>query len=140
MFFFGTLMDLDLLALVLGRRPDTAQREVAFLRGQRRVFVAGKPYPMLVPQQGGRVEGLLVNGLSDADVERLAYYEGWEYVTDPVTVRTLAGREVATEMFTASSGVLPDSTRDWKLDLWQRKYKPEALVQVAQTMARYGRF
>lgn len=137
MFFFGTLMDVDILTLVLGR--PAAGREAAFLRGMRRVFVSGRPYPMLVPQAGGRVEGVLVGGLEDRDVERLAYYEGWEYVMEPVTVRTLAGREVATEMFAASSGVMAEA-RDWKLDVWQRLHKPEALGRAEQAMARFGRF
>ncbi|RAU20679.1 gamma-glutamylcyclotransferase [Paramagnetospirillum kuznetsovii] len=139
MFFFGTLMDVEMLSAVLGRTPAAAEREAAFLRGMRRVYVANRPYPMLIPQAGGRVEGLLVHGLGDRDIERLGYYEGWEYVPEPVTVRTLAGREVATEMFTASSGVLPDS-RDWKLDLWQRKHKPEALPKAVAAMAKLGRF
>jgi hypothetical protein len=139
MFFFGTLMDVDMLSMVLGRIPASADREAAFLRGLRRVFIVNRPYPMLVQQTGGRVEGLLVSGLGERDMERLAYYEGWEYVTEPVTVRTLAGRSVETEMFSASSGVLPE-LRDWKLDFWQRKHKPEALVQASETMARLGRF
>ncbi len=139
MFFFGTLMDLDMLSAVIGRLPGPAEREPAFLRGLRRVFVAGRPYPMLIPQVGGRVEGLLVKGLSDQDIERLAFYEGWEYVTEPVSVRTLAGKVVETEMFSASSGVLSDN-RDWKLDLWQRKHKPEALAQAQKTLSRFGRF
>ncbi len=139
MFFFGTLMDPDVLSAVLGRLPAAAQREAAFLRGMRRVLVAGRPYPMLIPQPAGRVEGVLVSGLSDRDIERLAYYEGWEYVSEPVTVRTLAGRSVETEMFTASSGVLPEN-RDWRLDLWQRKHKAGALAQAAAAMAKFGRF
>jgi len=138
MFFFGTLMDMDLLAAVIGRLPAAAAREAAFLRGWRRVFVAGRTYPMLIPQPAGRVEGLLVGGLDERDCERLSFYEGWEYVTAPVTVRTLAGREVATAMFTCSDGVLADN-RDWSLELWRRKHKPAALVAVAETMARFAR-
>ena len=138
MFFFGTLMDKDVLAIVLGRIPAAQDREAAFLRGWRRVLVAGRPYPMLVPQSGGRVEGVLVNGLSERECERLGFYEGWEYVTAPVTVRTLAGRVVETEMFTCSDGVLADN-RDWGLDLWQRKHKPAALVAAIETMARFNR-
>lgn len=138
MFFFGTLMDADILAIVVGRLPAPQDREVAFVRGWRRVFVAGRPYPMLVPHTGGRVEGLLVSGLSDRECERLAFYEGWEYVTAPVTVRTLSGRNVETEMFTCPPGILADE-RDWKLDFWQRKHKPETLISAREIMARYTR-
>ncbi len=138
MFFFGTLMDADVLAVVVGRLPAAKDREAAFLRGWRRVFVAGRPYPMLIPLAAGRVEGLLVSGLSDREYERLGFYEGWEYVTAPVTVRTLAGRVVATEMFTCSDGILSDN-RDWGLDLWQRKHKAAALAAAAETMARFAR-
>ena len=138
MFFFGTLMDADVLAAVLGRLPATQDREAAFARGWRRVFVASRPYPMLIPQSGGRVEGLLVSGLSEREYERLGFYEGWEYVTAPVSVRTLAGRAVETEMFTCSDGILSDN-RDWRLDVWQRKHKPAALVAAAEIMARFAR-
>ena len=138
MFFFGTLMDADILAVVVGRLPLPREREVAFLRGYRRVYVAGRPYPMLIPHGAGRVEGLLVSGLSDREYERLGFYEGWEYVTAPVTVRTLAGRAVETEMFTCSDGVLSDD-RDWKLDLWLRKYKAETMATATEAMARFSR-
>ena len=86
----------------------------------------------------GCYDGLLVGGLDERDCERLSFYEGWEYVTAPVTVRTLAGREVATAMFTCSDGVLADD-RDWSLELWRRKHKPAALLAVAETMARFAR-
>ncbi|CAA7615457.1 gamma-glutamylcyclotransferase family protein [Magnetospirillum sp. SS-4] len=138
MFFFGTLMDPDILAIILGRSPQKAECEAAFLRGRRRVHVAGRPYPMLVEHAGGRVEGVLVHGLGDRDRARLAYYEGWEYVTEPVTVRTLSGKTVATEMFTCSSGILPD-THDWRLDVWQRKHKPAAVTAATETMTRFAR-
>jgi hypothetical protein len=138
MFFFGTLMDADILAIILGRTPPAAEREPAFLRGWRRVYVAGRTYPMLVDHPGGRVEGLLVHGLSERDCTRLSYYEGWEYVTEPVTVRTLSGKTVETEMFTCSSGILADS-RDWKLDVWQRKHKPAAATAAADAMTRFAR-
>ncbi len=138
MFFFGTLMDADILAAILERSPAAAEREVAYLRGFRRVFVAGRPYPMLIEQTGGRVEGVLVHGLSERDCARLGYYEGWEYVTAPVTIRTLSGKTIETEMFTCSSGVLAEN-RDWRLDIWQRKHKPAALTAASEAMARFAR-
>ncbi len=138
MFFFGTLMDTDILAAVLGRSPPSSEREVAYLRGFRRVFVSGRPYPMLIEHNGGRVEGVLIHGLGERDCARLAYYEGWEYVTAPVTIRTLSGKTIETEMFTCSSGILADN-RDWRLDAWQRKHKPAALSAAKETMARFAR-
>ncbi|MDO8608171.1 MAG: gamma-glutamylcyclotransferase family protein [Phaeospirillum sp.] len=138
MFFFGSLMDGEVLATVLGRVPAAKDRDVAYVRGWRRVFVAGRPYPMLIPLAGGRVEGLLVSGLGEREYDRLGFYEGWEYVTAPVQVRTLSGRTVETEMFTCPPGVLSEN-RDWKLDFWQRKHKAEALAAAVETMARFVR-
>ena len=138
MFFFGTLMDAEVLTTVLGRLPPIQDREAAFVRGWRRVFVAGRTYPMLVPLATGRVEGLLVSGLSDREYERLSFYEGWEYVTAPVSVRTLSGRAVETEMFTCPDGNLADN-RDWKQDLWQRKHKADTLALAKEIMARFAR-
>ena len=86
LFFFGTLMDADVRALVLG--PEYSDHEVrrAWLRGFRRVFMPGRTYPMLLPHPHGRVEGILVGGLSVEAVRRLSTFEGPDYHLVPLWV------------------------------------------------------
>ena len=136
LFVFGTLMDPDLLTLVLGRALDPAGVVPARLRGWRRVHVAGRPYPMVVPHPGGRVEGLLLHGLGPVDLDRLAYYEGWEYRLAPQAVLDAVGRPVAARLYRAIGPVRADP-RPWRLDRWRALHKPVALARLRRLMEAY---
>src|SRR5262245_17440033 len=78
-FFYGVLMDRELLALVIGRATDGLRIEVATVHDfiQRRAL--NESFPILVTHPGGRVEGVLVTDLTAADVDRLKFYEGSDY-------------------------------------------------------------
>ncbi|TAN47303.1 MAG: gamma-glutamylcyclotransferase, partial [Rhodospirillales bacterium] len=76
LFFYGTLMDDDVRKAIVGRPVDVA---AASLQGYRRVPVAGRTYPMLVPCQGQCIEGLLADGIDARELKRLIRYEGPEY-------------------------------------------------------------
>ncbi|MBI4182847.1 MAG: gamma-glutamylcyclotransferase [Proteobacteria bacterium] len=52
-FFYGTLADADVLARVAGERPARAGLKPGVLDGYRRVAVARRDYPTLVPAAGG---------------------------------------------------------------------------------------
>ena len=78
-FFYGTLLDRDLLARVVGRRVPDARIESATLEGYRRLRMTGTPYPMLARESGGRVDGILVKGLGQTAARRLSNYEGHRY-------------------------------------------------------------
>ena len=60
LFFYGTLMDVDVVAKVLAR--PFAERELvpAFLRGWRRLAVRNASYPVILPDPASRVEGRLL--------------------------------------------------------------------------------
>jgi len=130
-------MDPDILALVLGRRPEPATIRPAWIRGRRRVFVADRPYPMLIPHPGGRVDGHLLDRLGEADLARLSFYEGWEYDLAPVNVDTAPGRTEAAWLYEAAPSVRPDP-RLWRLDRWQSLHKGMALARLARLMDAFG--
>src|SRR5260370_30534202 len=85
-FFYGTLLDHDVTALVLGRRLPPKAFVPAILPGYSRWRVEGGSYPLSVPDRKGEVSGAIVGGLSVRDVLRLAAYDGPGYRIAPLYV------------------------------------------------------
>ncbi len=135
LFFFGTLMDPEVRAIVMGHDVDPDNVEPAVVQGFRRVFVAGRHYPMLLAHASGWVDGTLVSGLDVARVHRLQVYEGWEYSLQPIQVQTTSGRKVMAHVFMCPPHIAPDR-RDWRLDEWQRRHKRTFLPKARLHMER----
>src|SRR6202040_1632036 len=66
-FFYGTLLDRDVTALVLGRRLPASAFVPAILPGWSRWRVQGSSYPISVPDRKGVISGAIVSGLSARD-------------------------------------------------------------------------
>jgi Gamma-glutamyl cyclotransferase, AIG2-like len=121
-FFYGTLLDSDVTALVLGRRlPPTAFMPAA-LPGHARRRAKGATYPIVVPDPRGEVPGAILGGLSARDVARLAAYEGPGYRIAPLKVRSAAGL-ITVAVFEPVESRLQPSHELWDLALWQRRHK-----------------
>jgi hypothetical protein len=121
-FFYGTLLDHDVTALVLGRRLPPAAFVPAVLPGYSRWRVQGGSYPISVPDRKGEVPGAIVGGLSRRDVARLAAYEGPGYRIATLKVKT--GETMATvSVFEPIVSKLKPTNRPWNLALWQRRDK-----------------
>jgi hypothetical protein len=133
LFFFGTLMDAEVRDLVIGRTLPPAALQPAEVRGFRRVFVAGRAYPMLVPHPPGRVAGIVASGIDAEALRRLQVYEGEEYRLETLPVRTEAGEVIEAGMFMCPPDVTAER-RDWRLDQWQRRYKRRFLAQIRALM------
>ncbi|WP_309228528.1 gamma-glutamylcyclotransferase family protein [Roseomonas sp. KE2513] len=90
LFLYGTLLDRRILARRSGdpRLPRTMRPAV--LHDHARVFFRGTPYPTLVPQPGGRVEGALIRPVPAA-LAALRRYEGATYRLIPVRVQSRQG-------------------------------------------------
>ncbi len=136
-FFYGSLMDLELLETVIDR--DTAH--LTFVSGWIEGYVAetaqGYTFPTLVEHRHGRVNGLLAKGLTGDDVARIAYFEDTEY--DRVTLDvTTAETDVAAQVFVATQA-LKSSGERWDFDHWRLHHKP-LLVAVTRKVMRehYG--
>lgn len=119
--FYGTLMDEDVRATVLGRALPAAKLMPATLVGYRRVCLTGTPYPVLVPgAEGDLVEGLLARGLSTNDSARLVRYEGDAYVVKVLAVEAGATERVKARVFLPRGNVrVTDET--WTLSEWRRE-------------------
>jgi hypothetical protein len=121
-FFYGTLLDYDITALVLGRRLPPAAFVAASLPGHARRRVKGASYPIVVRDPNGAVPGVIVNGLSARDVARLTAYEGPGYRVVPLRVRS-AGAMATVSVFEPVQSRLQPSGDLWDLALWQRRHK-----------------
>jgi hypothetical protein len=135
MFFFGTLMDEDVLTVVLGHPLTALGLQPARLTGWRRVSIAGRSYPMLIPHATGGVDGILVHGLDERDRCRLDYYEGPEYRMGTVTVRTDDERDVLAATYLCQPDVVAGGREEWRLDTWRMRHKRAALARIRSLMA-----
>lgn len=121
-FFYGTLLDRDVMALVLGRRLPPRAFVPASLPGHARRRVKGASYPIVVRDRRGEVAGAVVGGLSARDVARLSAYEGPGYRVVPLRVR-VAGSMITVSVFEPVQSRLQPSNELWELALWQRRAK-----------------
>jgi len=123
LFFYGTLMDLDVLAYLLERPVDLDDLEAATITGFQRTTAIGARYPVLVPEPGGKVEGRLLRRATVRDIARINHYESEEYLAELRTVTTGAGREVAAWLYLGLDG-LAAGDLPWSLKVWRRTVKP----------------
>jgi hypothetical protein len=121
-FFYGTLQDQDVMALVLGRRLPPWAFRAAVLPGHARRRVKGASYPIVVRDSCGEVGGVVVSGLSARDVARLSAYEGPRYRVASVKVRT-AGAFMTVSIFEPVENRFQPTSGDWDLAVWQRDSK-----------------
>ncbi len=120
-FFYGTLIDDDVRALVLGAQAVGLEVAPAELAGWRCVSVRGKTYPAVVRSAAATTPGVLTRELPDGAVAALTAYEGPEY--DLIRADVSASGEVsAAAVFVAGSSCRV-SARPWDFDAWQRLHK-----------------
>jgi hypothetical protein len=121
-FFYGTLLDRDVMALVLGRRLPPAAYAAALLPGHARRRAKGASYPTLVRDPAAQVPGAVVGGLSARDVARLSAYEGPGYRIAPLRV-VVDGTMTTVSVFEPVVSRLKPGPSPWSLALWQRRDK-----------------
>jgi hypothetical protein len=136
-FFFGLLRDADVLGLATGR-PWTANRFTdAKLAGARLVQLRGETFPMLVPASGDWVPGVLVGGLTEADLDRIRFYESVEYEPSLVEVEIAGGDLVEAHAFATTQRAVHDE-KPWFFEDWRLRDKAHSLREAELWMALYG--
>lgn len=121
-FVYGTLLDRDVTALVLGRRLPPQAYTPASLPGHVRRRAQGASYPIVISDPCGEVPGAIVGGLSVRDVAHLAAYEGPGYRVVPLRVK-VRGKMTEVSVFEPIQSRLKPSQELWDLRLWQRRHK-----------------
>jgi hypothetical protein len=135
-FFYGTLLDSDVAALVLGRRLPPAAFMPASLLGHARRQAKDATYPIVVRDARGEVPGAIVGGLSARDVARLAAYEGPGYRIVPLRVKA-AGAMTTVSVFEPVQSRLQPSGELWDLALWQRRHKRAFVGRVRRAFSAH---
>ena len=129
-FFYGTLMDQDVLGAVLGRRIAPARLKPAVLVGYRCVYAKGVTYPALVPGAAGdAVTGCVMVGVTPPEAARLRRFEGADYREAPLTVTAEGRGERSAVVFLPRSRMVT-TDRPWDLDAWRRRHKRDYLGRV----------
>jgi len=108
------------------RNPPRAFKDLhtfaeATLKDYVRHRVEDEDYPAITAEEGGSVLGTFVTGLTDANMEKLDYFEGSEY--DRVTVKVKIGstdeeREAQTYVFNEPSRL---GHGEWDFEQFRRE-------------------
>lgn len=133
-FFYGTLLDRDVTALVLGRRLPPQAYMQASLPGHARRRVQGASYPIVIADPCGEVPGAIVGGLCPRDVAHLAAYEGPGYRVVPLRVK-VHGRMTVVSVFEPIQTRLKPSRELWDLTLWQRRHKRSFVERLRKAIS-----
>ena len=134
-FFYGSLMDLELLEAVLGRKAGHVALSPGWLNGYAAETAARYTFPTLVENRTGRVDGILAQGLTSADVDRIAYFEDEEYATIVADISTADGN-IAAHLYVATKRLKSSGAR-WSFDDWRKHDKPLLLAVTRKVMAEH---
>jgi gamma-glutamylcyclotransferase (GGCT)/AIG2-like uncharacterized protein YtfP len=122
LFFFGTLMDAEMLAHVLARPLANEQVVPAWINGFRRIGTKGGSYPILVPADNGLLEGRLLQHASRRDIARINHYESGEYRAELRQVSLADGTGVSAWLYLGLDHLHADGS-PWELEAWQARHK-----------------
>lgn len=148
-FFFGTLMDRDVLDVVVERPPvggaatglvagaAVHARQPAWLEGYRRFTVLRETFPMVVAAPDHRLEGVVVEGLSRADIDRILFFESIEYAPSNIDVSLADGSLLSAQCFLTNDGVGHNGDA-WDYERWLGEHKADCLRETRLWMALYG--
>ena len=133
-FFYGTLLDSDVMALVIGRRLPPSAFLPAVLPGHARRRAKGMTYPVVIADPADEVVGAVVGGLTARDVARLAAYEGPGYRIAPLWVK-LEGELQRVSVFEPIVARLQPSRSPWDYGLWRNRYKGAFVARLRRALA-----
>lgn len=129
-FFYGTLMDSDVLAMVTGRPRRSLKVSHAKAEGWRPVQAHGATYPFLVNDPSCRTEGIVVAGVTHRELQRLRRYEGKAYIVGRLIVDVEGLGNVAARVFLPRSGNVSLCGIPWSFETWQRCHKRACMARL----------
>ena len=136
LFFFGSLMDQDVLEIVLGKKIDVQNLKQGVLLGYQCEKEVKESYPVLIPSPGKQATVLIAESLSTTDIDRILFYETGEY--DLVRFNLLIDEKEITALGFATGDDIASSGERWHLNVWQKKDKAAFLPLAERFMEAYG--
>lgn len=137
-FFFGTLMDQDVLELVLDRAVAPGALVPARLAGYRRMRIHNDSFPILVAETGAAVDGVTFTSASPEEDARIRFFEDYDYDLAPCRPVLPDGRVLEASFCGAMAGVQA-SAESWELRRWAARHKQGFLALSRIYMSCYGR-
>ena len=138
LFVYGSMRDVEVRSLVLGRAPPALRTEPAWMPGAATAVVPGESYPYLVSVEGARACGELVHGLDGRCLDRIVFFEGDEYAFVECEVERAGGERVAAMHF-GGVAIAQAPVTAWSLQRWQAREKPAFLSMTREYMALWPR-
>ena len=128
-FFYGTLMDMEVLSIVSGLSLTSMRLRPAILPGYRRVRVQDVQYPAVYASEDHSVEGLAVHGIPQPATARLRLFEndGYDLAVEPVVIGDSTNRKAALFAATARMNLTDE---DWSFEDWRRQHRRHFLLRV----------
>ena len=136
LFFYGTLQHIPLLEIVLGRSFGDIKISNDQLRDHVVLAVAEGPFPCIEAAPGQFAAGVLVEGLSARDIDRLNFYEG-SFAYDLREMALVSGHKALVYFAHANhwSAVGP-----WSLNRWQAVWGDLSCFAAIEVMDYFGRY
>jgi nudix-type nucleoside diphosphatase (YffH/AdpP family) len=102
-------------------------------------MVAGTAFPFVTPEPGDQAKGLFVEGLTDHDVARLDFYEGFaEFALRDVAITLADGRRETVPVYFPSPEGLPRGAR-FDIAEWEAQWGETARIAAREYMDFFGR-
>jgi hypothetical protein len=136
-FFFGLLRDPEVLELVTGRRWPVADFPTARLEGARLVRLREENFPILVSAPDAAVPGIVAEGLTESDLDRIRFFESVEYEAATVEVVLRSGARIEVRAFATTTRAAHDE-QPWRFEDWVVHDKARALHEAGLWMALHG--
>jgi hypothetical protein len=135
-FFYGSLMDRELLEVVLDRTTPDLTFTPGWLAGYVAETARGYTFPTLVERRGGRVHGIVTQGLTEDDVERIGYFEDTTEYAPIVADISTAETEIAVRLYIATTA-LPSTGEPWSFERWLKRDKALLLAVTLRVMREH---
>lgn len=130
-FFYGTLMDPDVRAIVLGRETALSMhvRDAVLFDWERRA-TSGVSYPIVQHRPGEHINGLIVSGLDTMSRRALVAYEGPFFQLMRVNAYVANGAREALVFVPAPESPLAPEPATWSYPNWVLTHKKTFIAEL----------
>ncbi len=129
---------MPLLEIVLGRSIAGLVAATARLENHAVYWAKDQSFPMISPELGASAVGLLMHGMSDTDMARMAFFmSGFDYDLRPVSVVSETGETTQAQVFFPKSALGVPGAR-WSLADWEREFGALYREAATEVMSYFG--